>query len=118
MLEIGCSPFEEDDYGTPAIIIAARKDSSGCVERLIQHKEDVNVVYNDETVEEWAKYHGNYRMMKLVGINPDNINIRNEKDYPFLTKNIILLRRQFHHLYRFHIRNQILLLHNLIFYLC
>lgn len=73
MLKLGCSPDEEDELGAPAIIIAARKNSFECIEILAKYGADINVKYDNETVAEWAMYHGNNRMMRFVGIDLDTV---------------------------------------------
>lgn len=73
MLKRGCHPDETDRYGTPAIIVAARANSYGCVKVLKENGADINVEHFGDTVAKWAIYHQNRWMMRLAGVDPNNV---------------------------------------------
>lgn len=68
----GCDIHEENDFGVPAIIIAARKNSAEIVRLLIEAGVDVNVKSpRGETVAYWAERHNNKAMKELAGLKCD-----------------------------------------------
>lgn len=72
-IRAGCDINEKDDFGVPAIIIAARKNKAEIVKLLVDAGVDINNAKSPrgETVAYWAKKHKNKAMESLVGIKDE-----------------------------------------------
>ena len=71
-VSLGCSINEKDEYGVPAVIIAARKNNTEIVRFLLDKGVNSDVCSpNGETIIGWAKYYNNDIMKDLVCKLPD-----------------------------------------------
>lgn len=69
-IKLGCDIHERDDFGVPAIIVAARKNNTRIVKLLIDAKVDPHTVSPaGETIAYWAHQHNNHIMRKLIGLD-------------------------------------------------